>query len=379
MEKATNAMKGGCWPNALGMRAIWALTASVAFNGLAADLPPDIQADRHLVMAEQWIGKGNYVAAKASLDQVLAVSRQHDLEIPDAFWFKYGRVSFESREYEDAVDGATRYLQAAGRKGEHYLDALELLNSAELAGSAMSAGDVFRDCPECPEMVVVPSGSFRMGSPTYKNEQPVHRVTIREPFAVGRFEVTFAEWDACLAGGGCGGYSPSDDGLGRGRRPVNHVSWDDAKAYVAWLSRRTGQAYRLPSESEWEYAARAGTATAYSWGDAIGVNLANCRGCGSRWDGDRTAPVGSFAANPWGLHDMHGNIWEWTEDCWNDSYAGAPSDGSAWLSGTCAERVLRGGPWTGSPWFLRVAYRFRDATGDRNLDFGFRVARTLAP
>ena len=248
------------------------------------------------------------------------------------------------------------------------------------------AGDRFRDCPECPEMVVVPAGSYRMGSPSHEqgrqnDEGPVHEVTIGAPFALGVYEVTFAEWDACARVGGCprGEGIAEDRGWGRGRRPVINVSWNDAQAYAIWLSRKTGKRYRLPSESEWEYAARAGTATAYSWGAHIGVNLANCDGCGSRWDDDRTAPAGSFAANPWGLHDMHGNVWEWTQDCSNDNYQRAPADGSAWESGDCARRVLRGGSWNYSPSYLRAANRIRNTSGDRLINIGFRVARTLAP
>ena len=248
---------------------------------------------------------------------------------------------------------------------------------------SFEVGQRFRDCPECPEMVVVPAGSFRMGSPPdeqgrYYIEGPMHRVTFGAPFAVGRHEVTFAEWDACVAAGGCG-HRPGDNGWGRGVRPVVNVSWDDAKRYAQWLSRKTRKEYRLPSEAEWEYAARAGTATAYTWGDQIGVNRANCRGCGSRWDGSKTAPVGSFRANAWGLHDMHGNVLERTEDCWNDSYRGAPSDGSAWLRGDCSMRVLRGGSWSNGPSGLRAALRSRDSTGDRYSNGGFRVARTLTP
>ena len=263
---------------------------------------------------------------------------------------------------------------------------------------------VGRDCPECPEMVVVPAGTYRMGSedghywfeqgrfasgaPERRSvehvpvpgEKPVHEVKVEAPFAVGRYEVTFAEWDACARDGGCpqGGRVAKDEGWGRGRRPVIHVSWDDAKRYVQWLSRKTGKPYRLLSESEWEYAARAGTQTAYSWGDEIGVNRANCYDCGSRWDNDKTAPVGSFGANAWGLHDMHGNVREWVEDCWNRSYAGAPVDGSAWQRETCDERVLRGGSWFSVPPVLRAADRFRSTTGDRDTYSGFRVARTLA-
>ena len=245
---------------------------------------------------------------------------------------------------------------------------------------AQEPGTTLRDCPECPEMVVVPEGSFLMGSTSEDDdERPVHEVTIVRPFAVGVYEVTFAEWDACVSDGGCGGYRPSDNSWGRGVRPVINVSWDDAQAYVAWLSRKTGEAYRLLSEAEWEYVARAGTTTRYWWGRGIGENRANCDGCGSRWDNERTAPVGSFSPNAFGLQDVHGNVWEWVEDCWNESYNGAPSNGSAWESGECSRRVLRGGSWFGEPGDLRSALRIRYSTGDRFSSFGFRVARTLTP
>ena len=233
-------------------------------------------------------------------------------------------------------------------------------------------------------MVVIPAGSFRMGCVSgqdcYDDELPVHEVTIPEAFAVSVYEVTFAQWDACVLGGGCGGYRPDDEGWGRGTRPVIDVSWEDAQEYVGWLSGQTGQSYRLLSESEWEYVARAGTSTAYSWGNAIGSNRANCDGCGSQWDGRQTAPVGSFSANAYGVHDMHGNVWEWVEDCWNDSYAGAPSDGSAWLRGDCERRVLRGGSWFDYPRVLRSAVRdWLLLRGPGIISVGFRVARTLTP
>ena len=272
--------------------------------------------------------------------------------------------------------GGTAVDAAHARRGRAVLSAMRIPRP----------GDMFRDCPECPEMVVVPAGSFTMGSPSSEkgrddNEGPVHRVRIPAPFAVGKYEVTFAEWDACVSAGGCGGYRPKDRGWGRGRRPVIFASWKDAKAYVGWLSEKTGKEYRLLSESEWEFAARAGTTTRYSWGNAIiGRNRANCRGCGSRWDFKETAPVGSFAANGFGLHDMHGNVYEWVEDCWNGSYAGAPSDGSAWESGDCSQRVLRGGSWYRLPRYLRAASRGWGDTGFRYyVSGGFRVARTLTP
>ena len=250
--------------------------------------------------------------------------------------------------------------------------------------SRRSAVERFRDCPDCPQMVVVPAGRFRMGCVSgqgcFDDEKPVRQVRIRRPFALSVHEVTFAEWDACVSAGGCGGYRPNDAGRGRENRPVMNVSWNDTRSYVSWLSRRTGKTYRLPSESEWEYAARAGSTTKYSWGNEVGRNRANCVGCRSRWDRQRTAPVGSFPANAFGLHDMHGNVWEWVEDCWNNSYARAPKHGGAWLSGECAERVLRGGSWLYDPRYLRAAYRLGSPSGIRNLnDIGFRVARTLAP
>ena len=203
---------------------------------------------------------------------------------------------------------------------------------------------------------------------------------------MGKYEVTFGEWDEIVCGicwgrRGSGGYRPGDEGWGRGDRPVvNSVSWEDAKGYVEWLSRKTGKGYRLLSESEWEYAARAGTTTAYSWGEEIGVNRANCHGCGSRWDVQSTAPVGSFGANGYGLHDMHGNVWEWMEDCWHGNYEGAPRDGRAWTTGgDCSSRVLRGGSWYFLPRYLRSAFRFWFTAGSRYNNLGFRVARTLTP
>ena len=258
-------------------------------------------------------------------------------------------------------------------------------DEADAAPGSPAPGRVFRDCPNCPEMVVIPAGTFRMGCVSgldcqpYSNEAPKHTVTISQPFAMSKHEVTFAQWDACVAAGGCGGYSPRDDGWGRGNRPVIYVSEQDAQAYVSWLSRVTSERYRLPSESEWEYAARAGSETTYSWGNEIGSNRANCDGCGSRWDDEMTAPVGSFSPNMFGLHDMHGNVWEWVEDCWNDRYEGAPSDGSAWLTGFCGSRVWRGGSWYNYSWSVRSAHRAPASTGSRNYGAGFRVVRTLVP
>jgi formylglycine-generating enzyme required for sulfatase activity len=242
--------------------------------------------------------------------------------------------------------------------------------------------DTFKECDKCPEMIVVPAGTFTMGSPANEldhgaDEGPQHRVTIAKPFAVGRFELTFDEWDACVANGGCNGHWFRDAGWGRGRRPVIDVSWDDAKAYVAWLSRETGKPYRLFSEAEFEYAARAGSQTAYPWGNDIGKGNADCDGCGSEWDGKQAAPVGSFAANAFGLYDMAGNVQEWVEDCYHDNYGGAPTDGSAWTSGDCSRRVLRGGTWRSVPQSFRSADRGSCPPGCWGDGVGFRVGRTL--
>ena len=247
----------------------------------------------------------------------------------------------------------------------------------------LKPGDHFKECArDCPEMIVVPAGAFTMGSPaTEKNrhddESPQHEVTIAKPFAVSKFEATFADWVACVSVGGCP--RTSDSGFGRGLKPVINVTWDNAQQYVAWFSKMTGQRYRLLTEAEWEYAARAGTMTAYFWGDEIGTGHANCASCGSQWDNSGPAPVGSFKPNAFGLHDMHGNVWEWVKDCYHDNYNGAPADGSAWTTGDCDRRVLRGGSWSPSPQTLRSAGRLSNPPDIRFYNLGFRVARTLTP
>ena len=243
--------------------------------------------------------------------------------------------------------------------------------------------DIFRDCPDCPEMVVVPAGEFMMGSPTdekgrYDSEGPQRKVTIAKPFAVGRFEVTFAEWDACVAAGGCK-HKPKDEGWGRGRHPAINVSWNGiTNDYLPWLTRKTGKSYRLLTEAEWEYAARAGTTTPFSTGHEISTNQANFDPIGDPTRG-KTVEVGSFSPNAFGLHDMHGNVWEWVEDCSVDDYKGAPIDASARTSKDWCTRVVRGGSWNYEATLLRSAYRYGmhpDLSSDNH---GFRVARTLSP
>jgi formylglycine-generating enzyme required for sulfatase activity len=250
------------------------------------------------------------------------------------------------------------------------------------AEAEMLPGRVFRDCPECPEMVVVPAGSFMMGSPPGEagrnaNEGPQHLVTIARPFAVGKFEVTFAQWDACVAAGGCQ-HRPKGT-WARDKHPVMDVSWDHiTNEYLPWLARKTARIYRLLTEAEWEYAARAGTTTRYAFGDTISKKQANYRE--SRMAGPgRALEVGFYPANRFGLHDMHGNVWEWVQDCGNTDYNGAPSDGSAWTTGDCGGRVLRGGSFDWLPEELRSARRESSLASRERFASGFRVARTLTP
>lgn len=229
-----------------------------------------------------------------------------------------------------------------------------------------------------PAMVVIPAGSFRMGDLSGHgddNEKPVRQVTIAHPFALSAHEVTFDEYDQFARA--TGRRLPDDEGWGRGARPVINVSWNDARAYVRWLSQQSGQPYRLPTEAEWEYAARAGTDSLYWWGDTLLPNHAVCDECGTPWDGQQTAPVGQFAANPWGLHDMHGNVDEWVEDCYADDYSGVNSDGSAHLLGDCSYRVMRGGSWFDIGRVIRAASRYRHPANASSNSWGFRVALDL--
>ena len=242
--------------------------------------------------------------------------------------------------------------------------------------------EVFRDCPDCPEMVVIPAGEFLMGSPRSEDhrdndESPQHRVTIAQRFAVGVYEVTGGEWNACVSAGACTGQNRLNE-----RFPVQYVSFHDAQAYVSWLSEETGRHYRLLSEAEWEYVARAGTTTARYWGTRPMEEHANWRDGIFSYGGTDghagSAPVGSWPPNDFGLHEVLGNISEWVEDCWHGSYVGAPTDGSAWTrGGQCGDRVLRGGGWTRPDHDLRTADRRREDADDRHLGIGFRVARTF--
>lgn len=329
----------------------------------------------------------DYVAAHMWFDLAAGRGEAAAAEKRDAL---AGRMTGE--QVAAARERAARWRPGGAAAGEEDI-------AAEWGGRV---GETFRDCAHCPEMAVVPAGSFAMGSPPSEEERgggegPVRRVSVPAPFAVGVHEVTRGEFSRFVSatgrstGDSCWvrGDGDWEERSGRGWRspgfsqtdahPAVCVSWDDARAFAGWLSRKTGANYRLLSEAEWEYAARAGTATRYGWGDDIGRGRANCDGCGSRWDNEGTAPVGSFAANAFGVHDVHGNVWEWTRDCWSEDYEGAPRDGSAREDGDCSRRVIRSGSWNFAPGELRSANRFGYGARSRDFDLGFRVARTSTP
>jgi formylglycine-generating enzyme required for sulfatase activity len=277
---------------------------------------------------------------------------------------------------------------------------------SETAERDLKAGEAFRECPACPSMVSVPTGEFVMGSASSqlghaRDETPSHRVSIRHRVAISHYPVTVSQFDTFVTVSGyrpgetCRvfeggnwvekpGWSYRNPGFPQdGDHPAVCINWNDAIAYTNWLTARTGKPYRLPSEAEWEYAARAGTTTAFWWGDTIGPGDANYDWSLVYGQGRRgkmlqgTMPVKSFKPNPWQLYQVHGNVSEWVEDCWNASYDAAPTDGSAWLSGNCGRRILRGGSWGYDPKELRSSYREGVTQGYRNFNFGFRVARTL--
>jgi formylglycine-generating enzyme required for sulfatase activity len=301
-----------------------------------------------------------------------------DLQIPD-LGLRLRNLHWVDLFADDGLDRLVRALTEGAK----------IAPASSASPAAPVPLQVFRDidAPWCPEMVVIPAGRFVMGSAPSEegrldHERPQHFVTIAESFALGRYSVTFDEHDEFAA---TTGQEPAgDEGWGRGRRPVINVSWGDAQAYVAWLSKRTGATYRLPSEAEWEYACRAGTTTPFHFGPTISTDEANydgnnTYGAGRKGaDREQTLPVGSFPANDFGLHDMHGNVWEWCADVWHESYDGAPLDGSAWLEGgDQGRRVLRGGSWNSNPRFLRSATRNWFEPVNCVNRVGFRVARTL--
>ncbi len=252
-----------------------------------------------------------------------------------------------------------------------------LLSLSAQAEETLSPGDVFRDCPKCPEMKVLPAGLFVMGTNgRHKRERPARRVRVAKPFAIGVSELTFDSWQACLDDGGCK-HVPDDHDWGRGNRPVINVKISNVENYIAWINAKTGKTYRLPSEAEWEYAARGGTTTEYWWGDEVGKGNVNCRKCGTKWSGKGSAPTRALKPNPFGLYEMNGNIWEWVGDCWNENHEGAPKDASTRTTGDCKYRVMRGGSWYYYSKLARSSYRFKNGVNVKSYNIGFRLVREI--
>jgi formylglycine-generating enzyme required for sulfatase activity len=241
---------------------------------------------------------------------------------------------------------------------------------------SVASGTEIKDCPACPPLIGLKQGDFVMGSNVDDpSERPAHSVSIARPFAVGKFEVTNEQWNVCVEAGACQASSAGPSA--QKNDPVRDVSWNDAQAYVKWLSKVSGKSYRLPTEAEWEYAVRGGTSTRYWWGDKMATGKANCKVCGDPWNPDGPAPVGSFAANPYGIHDMNGSLWEWVSDCWHNTYKGAPADGRAWDEPNCNVRVIRGGSWREGADYMLSSTRFKYDASVRHSQNGFRVARDL--
>ena len=341
------------------------------------------------------------------VEPLLAAKADPDVRAPDGATALFMAVAQGQPEIIALLIKAGADVLIKGPKGKTARDVARMSGDSAIRNALM-----FRDCDDCPEMVVVPAGSFMMGSEKGDSEKPVHRVTIEQPFAVGVYEVTRGQYARFVSatghstGNSCwifyedgkakerSGRGWKNPGFEQGEtEPVVCVNWADAQAYVLWLSEETGEAYRLLSEAEWEYVARAGTRTARYWGESEAGQCRYANGVdrtakryNAHWtvaecdDGHyRTAPVGSYEANGFGLHDVLGNVWEWTGDCWNGSYAGAPSNGGAWERGDCDKRVLRGGSWLDLPWVLRSALRSWGTAGNRVGSFGVRLARTLTP
>ena len=336
-----------------------ALLALSGNAGLAGQLPPEAQADRYLLQAEDWIRQQDFVAAKGALDRIVELQEEHGLTIPDAFWFRHAEVSQRVGLQEEAIESATRYVTLAGRDGEHYVDTLRLLNAVEAAGRRAEAAVAGM------EFVRVPAGEFLMGSTSEEassREQPVTRVRISRAFELGKHEVTQAEWEAVM------GSNPSGFDECGGDCPVERVSWDEVQEFIGRLNALEGEArYRLPTEAEWEYAARAGTS-----GDRYGGDLDAIAWYGGN-SGDRTHAVGQKAPNAWGLHDMLGNVLEWVQDWYGEYPGGSVTDPQGPASGSY--RVFRGGGWIYYAGNCRVSNRFDDPSGFRLYFLGFRLLR----
>jgi formylglycine-generating enzyme required for sulfatase activity len=333
-----------------------------------------------LVAVSAWLPLAGAAPAQARRPFVFAQANTNDsLEL--RYWnnIKNSNAVEDFRIYLDAYPDGRFAAEARARIQELLKPPAARTNAKPPEKPAppmekQASQPLMRDCPQCPPLVLIPAGQFNMGSgEMFPFEGPVHQVTIRQAFYMGQREVTFAEWDVCVAEGACA-YTPQHHGPTRETLPVSNLDWNDAHQYVAWLSKKTGKTYRLPSESEWEYAARAGGTTTYPWGDKLQMDKANCSGCNEQKNMN-SVPTGSYPPNGFGLYDMAGNAAEWVEDCWRDSYKSAPTDGSAWLKPQCQERVLRGGSFNNDPRYLRSASRFKYDFDVRYYTNGFRVVR----
>lgn len=394
----------------IGFRSIQAADLKEWDPKRLASLPSSFLADIASVAGGPFAGKGSL--DKAMLEQASVRSDAPQAPLKSDFELAANMVGSEPRALGGAyaalivaslvvvvlVVSFSLYLRQAKLPGtiestespmQTPATVLNLRDDPKATTRPQESLEELQDCSICPIMVVVPAGHFTMGSPTHEPERdadegPAHKVRVRA-FAIGRFEVTFAEFDHCVQDGACD-ERPDDQGWGRGTRPVMNVSWNEAQSYVKWLSRRTGASYRLPSEAEWEYAARADTSTPFFFGETISADQANYNSNHSYNGGPtgeylgRTAPIGSYPGNAFGLHDMHGNVWEWVADCWQDNYASASGDGDAHMGDDpCNGRILRGGSWYNKPHSLRAANRFGVGAGNKSDDIGFRVTKTLSP
>ncbi|WP_245549292.1 SUMF1/EgtB/PvdO family nonheme iron enzyme [Noviherbaspirillum massiliense] len=279
---------------------------------------------------------------------------------------------------QPAPKPAERARSAPARKAapERASPAPAAPSQAEAPPSTAGRVSELKDCPECPALIGLPHGTFTMGSnASDPSEKPAHQVTIRTPFAIGKYEVTVAQWNACADAGGCPKIA-GDTSQGA-NMPMRNVSWDDTQQYMKWLGKVSGKPYRLPTEAEWEFAARGGTSTRYWWGEQMSKGKANCKECGGPWHPEGPENVGSFAPNPYGLYDMNGSVWEWVSDCWHNSFKGAPGDGRAWNDPNCRVRVIRGGSWREGASYMPVTTRFKYDASVRQAQNGFRVARDL--
>jgi formylglycine-generating enzyme required for sulfatase activity len=284
---------------------------------------------------------------------------------------KPAREQPETKASSKPQQGKVKPVPAAPTEGGQ-----EEAPATAVAPGVAGAVAAVKDCDACPLMVALYPGPFTMGSNgSDPSERPAHKVALRTPFAIGRYEVTVGQWAQCVKASVCPSV-PSAANAGD-NLPMRDVSWDEAQLYLKWLSTVSRKPYRLPTEAEWEYAARGGTTSRYWWGEQMKGGNSSCEGCGQPWKAEAPPPVGSFAANQFGLQDMNGSVWEWVQDCWHSSYKGAPLDGSAWADGTCQSRVIRGGSWREDGSYMLSTTRFKYDASVRQSQNGFRVARSL--